>query len=75
MKSMWLGLAGFMYRRLKEPSTWAGMAAIAVSLGHPGGGALIGSLSEWVVPLLGAAAIALPEANTESASSDDGGGA
>lgn len=47
--------------RLKEPSSWAGIATVAVSLGHPGGAALISTIAEVIVPILGAIAVVLPE--------------
>lgn len=60
----------FILARLKEPSTWAGLATIAVSVGHPGGAALIGTISSVLVPVLGGLAVALPES---SSAADRGG--
>lgn len=56
----------FLFARLKEPSTYAGMAAVAVSVGHPGGAELIHQLGKWVPMVLGAVAIAVPEMRTAS---------
>jgi hypothetical protein len=49
--------------RMREPSTWAGLATIAVSLGHAGGAALIGQIASVIVPIIGAVAVVLPETN------------
>lgn len=58
----------FFLARFKEPSTWAGLAAIAVSLGHPGGASLIATIGEWAIPIMGGIAAILPEATSRSAS-------
>lgn len=55
----------FILARLKEPSTWAGLATVAVSLGHPGGAALIGTISSILVPVLGGIAVVLPEKQSD----------
>lgn len=56
----------FFLARIKEPSTWAGLATMAVSLGHPGGAALIGTISSVLVPVLGGLAVVLPESRNDS---------
>jgi hypothetical protein len=56
-----LKMFSWLLNRMKEPSTWAGLATIAVSLGHPGGATLIHTIAEIVIPLVGAVAVVMPE--------------
>ena len=73
----------FVVARLREPSTYAGIAALAVALGHPGGAALIGKVGDIIGPILGAVAVGggavavmLPDTPKSSAGQrDDVGGA
>lgn len=54
-------MLSWFFARLREPSTWAGLATIAVSLGHPGGATLINTIAEIVIPIVGAVAVVMPE--------------
>jgi hypothetical protein len=56
-----LKMLSWFFARLREPSTWAGLATIAVSLGHPGGATLINTIAEIVIPIVGAVAVVMPE--------------
>jgi len=51
----------FIAARLREPSTWAGLAAIAATLGHAGGAALIGQLGAVLAPVLGGVAVVVSD--------------
>jgi hypothetical protein len=52
-------LAQFLARKLREPSTWAGIAAVAVVFGVPPG--TIDAVGQVVAGLAGLAAVALNE--------------
>ena len=47
--------------RLREPSTWAGLAAIAATLGHAGGAQLIGQIGAVLAPLFGGVAVVVAD--------------
>lgn len=49
-------------KRLKEPSTWAGVSALAMLFGAPPGA--VDAIGQIVVALAGAASILLPELGT-----------
>lgn len=51
----------FIAARLREPSTWAGLAAIAATLGHAGGAQLIGQIGAVLAPLLGGVAVVVAD--------------
>lgn len=50
-------------KRIREPSTMAGLSALALLFGIPPG--TIDAVSQAVVAVLGAAAVLLPEGRTE----------
>jgi hypothetical protein len=54
-------LFGYSVNRLKEPSTWAGLAAIVAALGHSEGASIITSLTDVLVCVFGGAAILLSD--------------
>ena len=55
-------LLDWLIARLKEPSTWAGIGAVAVAIG----GALQGHTDQLATVIAGALAVVLPEQGSKS---------
>lgn len=51
----------FLRARLREPSTYAGLAALAAALGHATGSRLIVDIGAILAPIFGGVAVIIPD--------------
>jgi hypothetical protein len=61
----------FVFARLREPSTWAGLGTIAVAVGSNGGAALFTQLGTVVPMILGTVAMVVPDKGATPSSASE----
>lgn len=58
-------IGNFLKARVKEKSTWVGVAAIAVAVGEPGIAQAVGKYSDIAMLILGGAAVSADTTNVD----------